>query len=46
MCDKGKKQKRFVEVLSACIAAFFLNNVKFLFGNCGAILRVNLVLLL
>lgn len=45
-CDKGKEQKRFVAVLSACTAAFFLNNVKFLFANYVAILSVCLALLL
>lgn len=45
-CDKGKEQKCYVEVLSVCTAAFFQNNVKFLFANCVAILFVNLALLL
>lgn len=45
-CDKEREQKRFVEVLSACTAVFFPNNIPFFFGNYVAILCVNLALLL
>lgn len=45
-CDKEREQKRFVEVLSACTAVFFPNNIPFFFGNYVAILCLNLALLL